>query len=150
MKKKKEKEEGKMDREEGGGEAGKEDFAEVHFPFRTCWGDSVSTATLAGGEPAFPSWVPEPILYPLKPFLRPSRNIQLNRWYLPLKIQERSWTSSSLSRETGRPGRWGFARRCCEPWWDKVKRGWRGWAVLGRVIRQETWGTGEHESEKYS
>lgn len=44
-----------MDGEEGGGEAGKEDLAEVHFPFRTCWGDSVSTATLAGGEPAFPS-----------------------------------------------------------------------------------------------
>ena len=30
----------------------KEDFAEVHFPFRTCWGDSVSTAPLAGREPA--------------------------------------------------------------------------------------------------
>lgn len=44
----------------------KEDFAEVHFPFRTCWGDSVSTAPLAGGEPASPNRVLEPVLYHLK------------------------------------------------------------------------------------
>ena len=66
----------------------KEDFAEVHFPFRTCWGDSVSTAPLAGREPASLHWVPEPILYHLKLFLRPSRNILLNGWYLPLKMRE--------------------------------------------------------------
>ena len=78
----------------------------------------LSTAPLAGREPASLHWVPEPILYHLKLFLRPSRNIQLNRWYLPLKIQDRSWTSSSCQEEQaldGRPGRWGFERRCCEP-----------------------------------
>lgn len=59
MKKKKEKEEEERGRWTGRrGEEKKqgrnEDLAEVHFPFRTCWGDSVSTATLAGGEPASP------------------------------------------------------------------------------------------------
>ena len=86
----------------------KEDFAEVHFPFRTCWGDSVSTAPLAGREPASPHWVPEPILYHLK--LPETFQEHPAERVVPASQDERSWTSSSCQEEQaldGRPGRWG-------------------------------------------